>query len=410
MRSTPCGPSTSLRAIHPANGATSLDVGLPGGRRPARPARRRSPRDPSPAPRHHGTAPTAGTTGTNVTREPSGGPLGSGKRRTDGLEVRSPHVARRRRGRRGGVCGGVGPGPGLGRVAGATTNGPGPQRGQQGDPQKGGWLVFGVDAEESGFDPTTARFDEVGVMYARTVFDPLTIILANGDWAPYLAESVVPNASYTSWTITLRPNLVFHDGTPCNGAALVTNLEAQAKSLLTGVVISPTLVGSPRPGPWRYDPFKSPWIPSPTTWPEGSAGRSPMSWRLHAGQPQRDHTPRRYRALRVPGMGPQRPLHGNRQPELLAPGPALPVHHLQAIPDEEAGAPRRSSPGTIDLMITDTPQIITQFRGNKSYSYIDDSTHVAGEPDMNCVQLNCLASRRSTTPRVRRAAAMADQP
>ena len=42
-------------------------------------------------------------------------------------------------------------------------------------------------------------------------------------------------------------------------------------------------------------------------------------------------------------------------------------------------------------MITDTPQIITQYKGNKSYSYIDDSTHVAGEPDMNCVQLNCLA-------------------
>ncbi len=62
-------------------------------------------------------------------------------------------------------------------------------------PKKGGSLVFGVDAEESGFDPTQARFDEVGVMYARTVFDPLTIITANGDWAPYLAESVVPNAS-----------------------------------------------------------------------------------------------------------------------------------------------------------------------------------------------------------------------
>ena len=42
-------------------------------------------------------------------------------------------------------------------------------------------------------------------------------------------------------------------------------------------------------------------------------------------------------------------------------------------------------------MITDVPQIIQQFRGNRSYSYIDDSTHVAGEPDMNCVQLNCLA-------------------
>ena len=75
------------------------------------------------------------------------------------------------------------------------------------------------------------------------------------------------------------------------------------------------------------------------------------------------------------------------------------------IPDEEARAEALKS-GTIDLMITDTPQIITQFRGNRSYSYIDDSTHVAGEPDMNCTQLNCLA-KPFNDPTVRRAAAMA---
>jgi ABC-type transport system substrate-binding protein len=75
------------------------------------------------------------------------------------------------------------------------------------------------------------------------------------------------------------------------------------------------------------------------------------------------------------------------------------------IPDESARAEALKS-GTIDLMITDTPQIITQFRGNKNYSYIDDSTHLAGEPDMNCVQLNCLAEPFND-PNIRQAAAMA---
>ena len=78
---------------------------------------------------------------------------------------------------------------------------------------------------------------------------------------------------------------------------------------------------------------------------------------------------------------------------------------FKPIPDEQARAEALKS-GTIDLMITDTPQIITQFRGNNSYAYIDDSTHVAGEPDMNCVQLNCLA-KPFNDPNVRRAAAMA---
>jgi ABC-type transport system substrate-binding protein len=78
---------------------------------------------------------------------------------------------------------------------------------------------------------------------------------------------------------------------------------------------------------------------------------------------------------------------------------------FKPIPDEEARAEALQS-GTIDLMITDTPQLIKQFRGNRSYSYIDDSTHVAGEPDMNCVQLNCLAAPFNN-PQVRQAAAMA---
>src|SRR5271154_5118450 len=102
----------------------------------------------------------------------------------------------------------------LADEADAKTNGPGRNGISFKTPTKGGKLVFGVDAEEQGFNPTTARFDEVGVMYARTVFDPLTIILPSGGWAPYLAQSVTPNADYTAWTITLRPNVVFHDGTP----------------------------------------------------------------------------------------------------------------------------------------------------------------------------------------------------
>src|ERR1700680_1624539 len=140
-----------------------------------------------------------------------------------------------------GFAGASATGLGWDGLAGAVTNGPGRNGVTQQTPKKGGSLVFGVDAEEQGFDPTQARFDEVGVMYARTVFDPLTIVLANGNWAPYLASSVVPTSSYTTWTVTQRPNLVFHDGTPCDGAALLTNFEAHAKSLLTGIVIKPTL-------------------------------------------------------------------------------------------------------------------------------------------------------------------------
>ncbi len=293
-------------------------------------------------------------------------------------------------------------------VAGAITNGPGRNGVSTKTPKKGGSLVFGVDAEESGFDPTQARFDEVGVMYARTVFDPLTIITASGDWAPYLAESVVPNSSYTSWTITLRPNLTFHDGTPCNGAALVTNLEAQAKSLLTGVIISPTLVSITQTGPLAAAiTFKLPWVPFPFYLAGGIGGQiAYVVAPSMLSNPNGTTNPVGTGPFVFKEWIPNDHFTATANPNYWRKGlPYLSQITYKPIPDEEARAEALKS-GTIDLMITDTPQIITQFRGNRNWSYIDDSSHVAGEPDMNCVQLNCLA-KPFNNANLRLAAAMA---
>jgi peptide/nickel transport system substrate-binding protein len=307
-----------------------------------------------------------------------------------------------------GVAGAGALGLGLDGIAGATTNGPGRNGVSTKTPKKGGSLVFGVDAEESGFDPTQARFDEVGVMYARTVFDPLTIITANGDWAPYLAQTVVPNASYTSWTVTLRPNLVFHDGTPCNGAALTTNLQAQSKSLLTGIVLNPTLVSITQTGPLASTiTFKEPWVPFPFYLAGGIGGQiAYMAAPSMLANPNGTSNPVGTGPFVFKQWIPNDHFTATANPNYWRKGlPYLSQITYKPIPDESARAEALKS-GTIDLMITDTPQIITQFRGNKSYSYIDDSTHVAGEPDMNCVQLNCLA-KPFNDPNVRQAAAMA---
>ena len=266
-----CGP------VHSANAATSAVrlAAWPAHGRSARQRTRRGPSRPTPL---HGTAPNLEAGELSSRRTLRGGPYRSWKRRADGLEIRSTDTAG---GNAAAAAGFAGASTiGWDGIAGATTNGPGRNGVTKAKPKKGGSLVFGVDAEEQGFDPTTGRFDEVGVMYARTVFDPLTIVLTNGDWAPYLAESVVPNSSYTSWEITLRPNVTFHDGTACDGATLVTNLQAQAKSLLTGIVLSPTLVSISRPGRSPPpSPSSSRGCRSPTTWPAGSAGRSPTSSR-----------------------------------------------------------------------------------------------------------------------------------
>jgi peptide/nickel transport system substrate-binding protein len=307
-----------------------------------------------------------------------------------------------------GVAGAGALGMGLGDIAGATTNGPGRNGVSTKTPKRGGSLVFGVDAEESGFDPTQARFDEVGVMYARTVFDPLTIITAKGDWAPYLAQTVTPNASYTAWTITLRPNLVFHDGTPCNGAALLTNLVAQSKSLLTGVVLSPTLVSITQTGPLAATiTFKAPWVPFPFYLAGGIGGQiAYMAAPSMLANKNGTTNPVGTGPFVFKEWVPNSHFTATANPNYWRKGmPYLSQITFKPIPDEEARSEALKS-GTIDLMITDVAQIITQYRGNKSYAYIDDSAHVAGEPDMNCVQLNCLA-KPFNDANVRQAAAMA---
>jgi len=297
---------------------------------------------------------------------------------------------------------------GWDEMAGAVTNGPGRNGVTKATPKKGGSLVFGVDAEEQGFDPTQGRFDEVGVMYARTVFDPLTIVLTNGDWAPYLAESVVPNSSYAAWTITLRPNLTFHDGTPCDGAALVTNLQAQSKSLLTGIVINPTLQSIAQTGPLAATiTFKQPWVPFPYYLAGGIGGQiAYVVAPSMLSNPNGTSHPVGTGPFVFKEWIPNDHFTATANPNYWRKGmPYLSQITFKPIPDESSRAEALKS-GTIDLMITDTPQIITQFRGNTSYSYIDDSTHVAGEPDMNCIQLNCLAKPFSD-PSLRLAAAQA---
>jgi ABC-type transport system substrate-binding protein len=293
-------------------------------------------------------------------------------------------------------------------IAGATTNGPGRNGVSKATPKKGGSLIFGVDAEEQGFDPTSARFDEVGVMYARTVFDPLTIVLANGDWAPYLAESVVPNASYTTWTVTLKPNVVFHDGTPCDGAALLTNFEAHSHSVLTGVVINPTLQSITQTGPLSVAiSFKEPWVPFPYYLAGCIGGQIayPVAPSMLANK-NGTSNPVGTGPFVFKEWVPNDHFTATANPKYWRPGlPYLSQITFKPIPDEQARAEALKS-GTIDLMITDTPQIITEFRGNRSYSYIDDSTHVAGEPDMNCIQLNG-GEAPFNDPNVRQAAAMA---
>jgi len=273
-------------------------------------------------------------------------------------------------------------------------------------PKTGGQLIFGVDAEEKGFSTTQGTFDEVGILYARTVFDPLMIVAADGTPQPYLAESVTHNADYSVWTITLRPNLVFHDGSPCDSAALEANFTLQKASGLTGPVLTNVDSTSVVNNLTIQVKMKTSWVPFDYYLCGGIGGQVAF-----VAEPKWLSTGSQTNPI---GTGPfvfqewipNDHFTATKNPHYWRSGyPYLDTITYKPIPDSEQLLASLQS-GVVDIMHTSTAKVTAALRANDSFAYIDDSEHVAGEPDMNCLLLN-LSKAPFDNLKVRQAAAMA---
>ena len=134
-----------------------------------------------------------------------------------------------------------------------------------GPPQTGGNLVFGLEAESDGFNPTVNRWAISGTEVGLAIFDPLVAFDANNQPQPYLAKSLTPNSDYTVWTIEVRPNITFQDGTPLTGAAITTMLNAHLASALTAPALGP-VQSVKTTGQYTAEvTMSSPWVTFPDT-------------------------------------------------------------------------------------------------------------------------------------------------
>ena len=100
-------------------------------------------------------------------------------------------------------------------------------------PRRGGTLKVLLPADPtpiSGWTP----WDHVCAWSCRNVADhvleTLTVILPDGSIAPWLAESVTPDASLQRWTVKLRPNIVFSDGEPLEALTIKTGIDDYIRS------------------------------------------------------------------------------------------------------------------------------------------------------------------------------------
>lgn len=93
-------------------------------------------------------------------------------------------------------------------------------------PRRGGEVVWGLEAESTGgWCLPQAQLAASGIVVANSVYDTLVTLNAKGEYVPYLAQSVTPNATFDQWTIKLRPGVKFHDGTPVDAGAVKLNLD-----------------------------------------------------------------------------------------------------------------------------------------------------------------------------------------
>ena len=108
-----------------------------------------------------------------------------------------------------------------------------------GKPRYGGSIVYAVDGEADGWNPTTAQWAPQSTTEAQSVLDPLAAWGPNYDAQPYLAKAFIHSADYKTWQIELRPGITFSDGERLDANAVKTDLDAVAASALTGSALAP---------------------------------------------------------------------------------------------------------------------------------------------------------------------------
>ena len=106
-------------------------------------------------------------------------------------------------------------------------------------PVFGGTLRVAVEAETDGLNPTVNRFAVSAYQMAGAVFESLTAWDQTGTAVPYLAESITSSDNLMDWDVTLRPGIMFHDGTPVTSEAILLAFQRQLADPLISLALKP---------------------------------------------------------------------------------------------------------------------------------------------------------------------------
>jgi peptide/nickel transport system substrate-binding protein len=254
-------------------------------------------------------------------------------------------------------------------------------------PQRGGSLIVGVSSEIDGFLPSQSHWDNTGYIYANSVFDPLTAVAADGSIRPNLAASVVPNTDMTTWTVTLRPGVLFHDGSPLNADVVQQNFHAITTSALTGQAV--TFIDSVTTSGDLTVIFacKEPIVAFPAYLATQVAYIVALA-QLNNPTDKSSTLPIGTGPFKYVSWEPNDHFTVERNPHYWR--AALPyldsITYRPIISDQSRESSLRSN--TIDLMVSHDPGIISDLQHDPSFQQVTDLHQTIGQPDMDFICLN----------------------
>lgn len=252
--------------------------------------------------------------------------------------------------------------------------------------RRGGKMTIGTWSEVNGLSPPTARWDATGYLYGNALFDTLVQIGADGKPHPYLARSFAPNRDHTVWTFELRPDVYFHNGEPCNAAAVAGSLNASRAGLVTAQSMKPVesivavgeltvrvTLSQPWPAFAGYLASQIGYICAPAMLASPNQGAlNPIGtgpYLFESWEPN-DH------------------LSAKKNPKYWQKGyPYLDAIEFKPLPDNSEREDALLS-GTINLMHCQSPRQIKPFFGSRKFRVDLSKLPPRAEPDVDFVMLN----------------------
>ncbi len=239
----------------------------------------------------------------------------------------------------------------------------------EGPPQDGGTLKVAVGADIDGLYPVEARWSLDGNLIGSSLYDTLLTFDENRNLVPRLALSVTPNSDGTVWTMKLRPDVTFHDGTAFDAAAVKANIEARKAVPISGdsikqiqevVVVDPLTVEVHMSAPWfGYDytlAAQAGYMVSPAL----------------IGQPNAMQKADGTGPFELDGSwSPGTPVKVKRYDGYWGERPHLDGITFTALIDQTSRTASLES-GDVDLIFTQDPAAVTKFRSKDGFIQVED--------------------------------------